>query len=137
MKQQDKTPEELIDMEKWNLPKKEFRVMIVNMTFKASQQCTPLSSLEGPGLAGLHLLTQSAGCRAVMFLLLVSAPWPLEVDLGPLLGRVLSSEVKVKVAQSCLTLCNPVIYTVHGILQARILEWVAFPFSRGSSQPRD
>ena len=29
------------------------------------------------------------------------------------------------------------IYTVHGILQARILEWVAFPFFRGSSQPRD
>ena len=28
-------------------------------------------------------------------------------------------------------------YTIHGILQARILEWVAFPFSRGSSQPRD
>ena len=28
-------------------------------------------------------------------------------------------------------------YVVHGILQARILEWVAFPFSRGSSQPRD
>ena len=28
-------------------------------------------------------------------------------------------------------------YTVHGILQARIFEWVAFPFSRGSSQPRD
>ena len=28
-------------------------------------------------------------------------------------------------------------YTVHGILQARILEWVAFPFSRRSSQPRD
>ena len=28
-------------------------------------------------------------------------------------------------------------YIVHGILQARILEWVAFPFSRGSSQPRD
>ena len=31
----------------------------------------------------------------------------------------------------------PMDYTVHGILQARILEWVAFPFSRGSSQPRD
>jgi len=28
-------------------------------------------------------------------------------------------------------------YTIHGILQARILEWVAFPFFRGSSQPRD
>ena len=47
------------------------------------------------------------------------------------------SEVKVKVAHSCPTLCDPIDYTVHGILQARILEWVAFPFSRGSSQPRD
>ena len=45
---------------------------------------------------------------------------------------------KVKVAQSCPTLCNPMDYTDLGILQARILEWVvAFPFSRGSSQPRD
>ena len=48
-----------------------------------------------------------------------------------------STLVKVKVAQSCLTLCNPMDYTVHGILQAKILEWVAFPFSRGSYQPRD
>ena len=46
-------------------------------------------------------------------------------------------KVKVKVAQSNTTLCNPIDYTVHGILQARILEWVAFPFSKGSSQPRD
>ena len=36
----------------------------------------------------------------------------------------------VKVTQSCPTLCDPRDYTVHGILQARILEWVAFPFSR-------
>ena len=43
----------------------------------------------------------------------------------------------MKVTQSCLILCNPMEYTVHGILQARILEWVGFPFSRGSSQPRD
>ena len=43
---------------------------------------------------------------------------------------------EVKVAQSCPTLCYPMTYTVHGFLQARILEWVAFPFSRGSSQPR-
>ena len=40
----------------------------------------------------------------------------------------------VKVAQSCPTLCDPMGYTVHGILQATILKWVAFPFSRGSSQ---
>ena len=45
-------------------------------------------------------------------------------------------QLKVKVAQSCPTLCGPMDYTVHGILQARILEWVAFPFSRGFSQPR-
>ena len=45
--------------------------------------------------------------------------------------------VKVKVAQSGPTLCDPMDYTVHGILQARILEWVVFPFSRGSSQPRN
>ena len=37
----------------------------------------------------------------------------------------------------CPTLCNPMDYTVRGILQARILEWVVFPFSGGSSQPRD
>ena len=43
----------------------------------------------------------------------------------------------VKVAQSYPTLCDPMDYSVHGILQARILEWIAFPFSRGSSQPRD
>ena len=46
------------------------------------------------------------------------------------------------VAKSCLTLCNPIDCsppgsTVHGILQARMLEWVAISFSRGSSQPRD
>ena len=41
----------------------------------------------------------------------------------------------MKIAQSCPTLCDPMGNTVHGILQARILEWIAFPFSRGSSQP--
>ena len=51
---------------------------------------------------------------------------------------------EVIVAQSCPTLCDHMDYTVHGILQARILEWVAFPFSRGpephhlsSFSPRD
>ena len=39
-------------------------------------------------------------------------------------------KVKVKVTQSGSTFCNPMDYTVHGILQARILEWVVFPFSR-------
>ena len=44
--------------------------------------------------------------------------------------------MQVKVDESCLTLCNPMDYPVHVILQARILKWVAFPFSRGSSHPR-
>ena len=52
-------------------------------------------------------------------------------------SEVSRRKVKVQVSQSCPTLCSPIDYTVHGILQARILEWVAFPFSRGSSQPRD
>ena len=52
-------------------------------------------------------------------------------------SEISKSKVKVQVSQSCPTLCNPIDYTVHGILQARILEWVAFPFSRGSSQPKD
>ena len=50
---------------------------------------------------------------------------------------VIGMNVKVKVPLLFLTLCDPRSYTVHGILQARILEWVVFLFSRGSSQSRD
>ena len=52
-------------------------------------------------------------------------------------GWIRMRKLKVKVAQSCLTLCDPMDYTFHGILQASILEWVAFPFSKESSQSRD
>ena len=50
--------------------------------------------------------------------------------------------VKVLITQLCLTLSHPMDYSpvgssVHGILQARILEWVAIPFSKGSPRPRD
>ena len=48
-----------------------------------------------------------------------------------------SGESEAKVTQLCPTLWDPMDYTVHGVLQARILEWVAILFSRGSSQPRD
>ena len=54
--------------------------------------------------------------------------------------RLIWSDLKwrseVKVTQSCPTLCN-LVDLVHGIFQTRIQEWVAFPFSRESSQPRD
>ena len=57
--------------------------------------------------------------------------------------KVIKVEVKEsEVAQSCLTLCksmdcSPPGFSVHGVFQAGILEWVAISFSRGSSPPRD
>ena len=54
----------------------------------------------------------------------------VHVSLSVLVSQVL-------VLQLCLTLCHPTDHSsVHGILQARIVEWIAIPFSRGSSQPR-
>ena len=74
----------------------------------------------------------------------INSVFLLIVYLGCLVFLILSrlsylymlDEVKVKVTQSCLTLCDPMDYTVHGIFQAKILEWVTVPFSRRSSQPR-
>ena len=54
-----------------------------------------------------------------------------------LTSYLLYTEWKVKAAQPCPTLCDPIDCTVHGILQAKILEWVAFPFFRGSFQAKD
>ena len=57
-----------------------------------------------------------------------------------ILGKIMCKKIliiSVKVTQSCPTLCDLMDYTVHGILQARILEWIAVAFSRGSSQLRD
>ena len=50
---------------------------------------------------------------------------------------ILKTKVKVKVIFWYLILCDPLDHTVHRILQARMLEWIAFLFSRGSSQPSD
>ena len=57
-------------------------------------------------------------------------------------GNISCSEKESEIAQSCSTLCNPMDYSLpgssgHGIFQARVLEWVAISFSRGSSWPRD
>ena len=49
----------------------------------------------------------------------------------------INMKAKVLFAQSCPTLCDPMDSSVHGILLAKILEWVAIFFSMGSSQPRD
>ena len=50
---------------------------------------------------------------------------------------VYSMSGALKIAQLGLTLCDPIDYIIHGILQVRILKWLAVPFSEGSSQPRD
>ena len=59
----------------------------------------------------------------------------LDMNLDYWKAWVLKDELKV--TQSCPALCDPMVYAVHGILQARILEWVAIPSSRGSSRPKD
>ena len=67
------------------------------------------------------------------------------VSTFPLLRRMPSFWIRVQThahTQSCPTLCDPMDcsppgFSVHGILQARVLEWVAISFSRGSSQPKD
>ena len=62
---------------------------------------------------------------------ILSNIWLTDLEL------LIQSESESEVAQSCLTLrpvdCSPPGSSVHGILQARILEWVAIPFSKGSS----
>ena len=75
---------------------------------------------------------------------LMLTKWLLQCQASHLYTRSFKawSGSESEVAQSCPTLCNPVDCSppgssVHGILQARILEWVAISFSRGSSWPRD
>ena len=64
--------------------------------------------------------------------------WDRDLGLGHLSSRFMSLKVKMLVAQLCLTICNPMDSnppgsSVQGLLQARILEWVAISFSMGSS----
>ena len=65
---------------------------------------------------------------------------PTSLTFPALAGRYITT-TWLLVAQSCPTLCNPMDYSlpgssIHGILQVRILDWVAMPSSRGSSLPR-
>ena len=74
-----------------------------------------------------HLLPHSGLCFNIQ---------PVRKSFPDPLSNIIFSSPEEE-SQSCPTLCDPMDYSVHRILQARILEWVAFPFSRGSSQPRD
>ena len=92
-----------------------------------------------PALAGRFFFTVPPGKPPLLEIItaIESMGKNLRMDTSDLNNTELSCEVKVKVAQLCLILCDPMDYIVHGILQTRILEWVSFPFSRGSSQPRN
>ena len=82
-----------------------------------------VGSLKTPNAESATVLEHNAlECPHPLSCTLVWCPWKVKWKWKPL---------------SRFWLCNPSDYTVRGILQARILEWVAFPFSRGSSQPRD
>ena len=103
-----------------------------------SRNQTPIHALEGntltTGPPGESLLFLS---ETPQFSIVCHITFHLFIHqfMGILVVSTCWSEVKV--AQWCLTLCDPMDCRVHGILQARKLERVAFPFSRGSSQARD
>ena len=110
----------------------------------------PVRSMQTQPPLDVHQLSQSAGSwlselDSLSFFVEHCDSWPQGDSFGKRDHAVCSPvcsphcKVKVLVAQSCLTLCSPMDCSlpgssVHEILQARILEWVAIPFSRGSSQ---
>ena len=104
-----------------------FQCMKVKSESEVAQLCPTLSDPMDCSLPGstIHGIFQAKIAIAVYQMLNINDRMIHEM------------QGKVKVAQSCPTLCDPMDYKAHGILQARILEWVTFQFSRESSQPRD
>ena len=106
---------------------------------KAVVRVLPVLSSDGTlrVLAAIGLRTlPTCAC----WLAAASVPCLMNLPIQPFISSksvAVSRMSEVKVAQLCPTLCDPIGYTVHGILQARILEWVAIPFSGVSSLPRD
>ena len=105
-----------------------------------SMQPFRLASFTWQNVFKIHLYLSSFNSSVLLiteFILLYGCTMvclPVHLQKDSLIPSVL-------VAQSCLTLCDPMDCgppgsSVHGIFQARILEWVAIPFSRGSFQPR-
>ena len=119
---------------------------------KSTQQTTECQATEVKVAQSCHTLCDSTGFSrpeywgGQHFLSPGDLPYPgikpgspaLQADslATELSGKPSRHKVRVKVSQSCPTLYDPM-NLVHGILQARIREWVAFPVSGGSSQPRD
>ena len=104
---------------------------MVSLILKIKKTCTQLESRHAVFWVQVwhsSFYTRLPSCPSLLF---SQMPYPLIIF-----------EWVSEVAQSCPTLCNPMDCSlpgsfVHGIFQARILEWVAISFSRRSSQPRD
>ena len=103
--------------------------------------CLSAAAAVTRGLEGSRLASEQSSLKAFAAIHCVTATTGLltlaEFSSGFLVPTPTKVKVKLKVTQSCPTLCNPVEYTVHGILQARILECIVFPFCKGSSQTKD
>ena len=96
------------------------------LTLKQHLYCSLLSKMN---LLLYGCFTLTSLLAALKYIFSISHLWKLWTQHRPF-----SEKWKWK-SLSHVRLCNPMDYTVHGILQARILEWMAVPFSRGSSQP--
>ena len=126
----------------------------VKSKFRQHSRCRGEDHVVTPSPGGIWLSTAFSqlsgtllGQLVLRFLLLPPPPYSLgALSQGVLLGfpggRTVSVHVPARSLQLCLTLYNPLDYSppgssVPGILQAKVLEWVAMPSSRRSSQPRD
>ena len=117
----------------WNYQYKKnyFMYSVVFSFFKGSRTWRMSKRIEYERMSLFKMIRKLPSCETVFWI----ARWETKIMLSLL-------TVKVLVTQSCPTLCDPMDcsppgFSVHGIRQAGILEWVAIPFSRGSSQSRD
>ena len=110
----------------------EARLRSCNLDLSPRLAFPPSLQPSGSGNRGLEFYSfSSISSPSCDYIFLIHLLWTHKCLSAPI------TLLKMKVAQSCPTLCNPTDYKIHGILQARILEWVAIPFSRVSSHLRD
>ena len=104
--------------------------MVLSSDFTFSSPCQITFRYWGLGLQ--HLLggyKSTSNSSIEIFILLYANTSVKNINKIRFTKEKMNQKNEVKVTQSCPTLCNPMDHTVHGIFQARILEWVAIPFS--------
>ena len=127
--------------------RKDYKVRVLIPPAPSLQGCLglALSPSQGTRLLIPSFLSMTPS-NHLQYLILPPAPslctWGKEHYYWPQILPWKKKKVKVLVAQSCPTPCDPIEYSppgssIHGIIQTRLLQWVAIPFSRGSSRPRD